>query len=58
MITIIAARHSGMDCPNPGSMEGFELASHGTEYPLTGGYGEPLYNFDKVELTSSERPEK
>jgi hypothetical protein len=25
-------------CRNPGSMDGFELAFHGTGYPLPGGY--------------------
>jgi hypothetical protein len=40
MITIFQVRHSGMDCRNPGSMEGFELTIHGTGYPLPGGYDE------------------
>jgi hypothetical protein len=31
-------RHSGMDCRNPGSMDGSKLAIHGTGYPLPGGY--------------------
>jgi len=51
MIYIFQSRHSGMDCRrprsdpsehevNPGSMDGFELAIHGTGYPLPGGYDE------------------
>jgi hypothetical protein len=30
MITIFQDRHSGMDCRNPGSMDGLELTIHGT----------------------------
>jgi len=40
MITIFQDRHSGMDCRNSGSMDGFELAIHGTGYPLPCGYDE------------------
>jgi hypothetical protein len=29
-----------MDCRNPDTMDGFELAIHGTGYPLPGGYDE------------------
>jgi len=43
MITIFQDRHSGMDCRNPGSMDGFELAIHGTGYPLPGGYDELVH---------------
>ena len=34
----LEARHSGRDCRNPGYMDVFELAIHGTGYPLPGGY--------------------
>jgi len=47
MITIFQDRHSGMDCRNPGSMDGFELAIHGTGYPLPGGYDELAHNLTK-----------
>jgi hypothetical protein len=47
MITICQARHSGMDCRNPGSMDGFELAIHGSGYPHPGGYDELLGNLTK-----------
>jgi len=40
MIYIFQDRHSGMDCRNPDSMDGFELAIHGTGYLLPGGYDE------------------
>jgi len=33
-------RHSSRDFQNPGYMEVFKLAIHGTGYPLPGGYGE------------------
>jgi hypothetical protein len=39
------ARHSGRDCRNPGYMDVFELAIHGTGYPLPGGYDEFLNIF-------------
>lgn len=39
-ITIFQDRHSGMDCRNLGSMDGFDLAIHGTGYPLPGEYDE------------------
>jgi len=47
MITIFKDRHSGMDCRNPGSMDGFVLAIHGTGYPLPGGYDEFAHNLTK-----------
>jgi len=47
MITIFKDRHFGMDCRNPGSMDGFELAIHGTGYPLPGGYDELEHNLTK-----------
>ena len=47
MITIFKDCHSGMDCWNPGSMNGFELAIHGTGYPLPGGYDELEHNLTK-----------
>jgi len=31
-------RHSGMDCRNPGAMEGSKLAIHGTGYKPSDGY--------------------
>jgi hypothetical protein len=34
-------------CMNPGSMDGFELAIHGTGYPLPGGYDGLTYNLAK-----------
>jgi hypothetical protein len=47
MITIFKDRHSGMDCRNPVSMDGFELTIHGTGYPLPGGYDEFAHNLTK-----------
>jgi len=47
MITIFKERHSGMDCRNPGSMDGFELTIHGTGYPLPGGYDGLAHNLTK-----------
>jgi len=38
MIYPFQVRHSGMDCPNPGPMDGLELIIHGTVYPHPGGY--------------------
>jgi len=43
-IYIFEDRHSGTDCRNPGSMDGYELAIHGTGYTLTGGYDKVVYN--------------
>jgi len=40
-------RHSGMDCRNPGSMEGSKLAIHGIGYPLPGGYDGLFSNLTK-----------
>ncbi|MGH8556744.1 MAG: hypothetical protein ACRESZ_04645 [Methylococcales bacterium] len=40
MITVFKVRHSGRDCRNPGSMDGFALTIHGTGYPLPGEYDE------------------
>ena len=34
----LKARHSGMDCRNPGYMDVFEITIPGTGYPLPGGY--------------------
>jgi len=34
-------------CRYPGSMDGFELAIHGTGYPLPGGYDEVAHNLTK-----------
>ncbi len=36
----IKARHSGMDCRNPGYKDVFKLAIYGTGYPLPGEYDE------------------
>ena len=36
----VKARHSGMDCRNPGYMDVFKFAIPGTGYPLPGGYDE------------------
>jgi len=47
MITMLKDHHSGMDCRNPGSMDGFEPAIHGTGYPLPGGYDESAHNLAK-----------
>jgi hypothetical protein len=47
MITMFQDRHSGMDCRNPGSMDGFKLAILGTGYPLPGGYDELVHNLTK-----------
>jgi len=47
MITMLQDRHSGIDCRNPGSMDGFEPAIHGTGYPLPGGYDESAHNQTK-----------
>jgi hypothetical protein len=47
MIIIFQARHSGMDCRNPGSMDGFELAIHGSGYPHPGGYDGLFGNLTK-----------
>jgi hypothetical protein len=47
MITIFQDRHSGMDCRNPGSMDEFELAIHGTGYPLPDGYDGFAHNLPK-----------
>jgi len=47
MVTIFPERHSGMDCRNPGSMDGFKLTIHGTGYPLPGGYDELAHNLTK-----------
>jgi hypothetical protein len=47
MITIFQARPSGMDCRNPGSMDGFELTIHGTGYPLPGEYDKLAHNLTK-----------
>jgi hypothetical protein len=47
MITIFKDRHSGMDCRNPGSMDGLELTIHGTGYPLPGGYDEFAHHLTK-----------
>ena len=47
IITNFQVRHSGMDCRNPGSMDGFELTIHGTGYPLPGGYDELECNLTK-----------
>ena len=44
---IFQDRHSGMDCRNPGSMDGLELAIHGAGYPLPGGYDELAHNLTK-----------
>jgi hypothetical protein len=38
---------SGMDCRNPGTMDGFELTIHGTGYPLPGWYDELEHNLTK-----------
>jgi len=43
MIAIFRDRYSGMDCRNPGSMDGFELTIHGTG----GGYDELEHNLTK-----------
>jgi hypothetical protein len=43
----IQDRHSGMDCRNPGSMDGFELTIHGTRYLLPGEYDELSFNLTK-----------
>ena len=39
--------HSGMDCRNPGPMDGFEPTVHGTGYPLPGGYDDLCINLTK-----------
>ena len=36
----VKARHSGMDCRNPGYMDVFKFAIPGIGYPLPGGYDE------------------
>jgi len=36
----VKARHSGIDCRNPGYMDVFKFAIPGTGYPLPGGYDE------------------
>jgi hypothetical protein len=50
MLTIFQDRHSGRDCRNPDSMDGFELAIHDTGYPLPGEYDETVHNLTKVEF--------
>ena len=40
MNTKFQDRHSGRDCRNPGPMDGFTLAVHGTGCPLPGGHDE------------------
>jgi hypothetical protein len=47
MIYPFQVRHSGRDCRNPDSTDGFELAIHGTGYPLPGEYDEPVHNLTK-----------
>jgi hypothetical protein len=47
IITIFKYRHSGMDCRNPGSMDGFKPAIHGTGYPLPGEYDVLVHNLTK-----------
>ena len=47
IITIFPDRHSGMDCRNPGSMDGFEITIHGTGYPNPGGYDGLDHNLTK-----------
>jgi hypothetical protein len=47
MISIFQDRHSGMDCRNPGSMDGFKSAIRGTGYPLPGEYDELEHNLTK-----------
>jgi len=47
MIHLFQDRHSGMDCRNPGPMDGFKLAIHGTGYPLPGGHDELTDNLTK-----------
>jgi hypothetical protein len=50
MTSIFQDRHSGMDCRNPGATDGFELAIHGTGYPLPGEYDELAQNLTKEVL--------
>jgi hypothetical protein len=47
IITIFKYRHSGMDCRNPGSMDGFKPTIHGTGYPLPGEYDVLVHNLTK-----------
>ena len=47
MIYLFQDRHSGMDCRNPGPMDGFEPTIHGTGYPLPGGYDDLCINLTK-----------
>jgi hypothetical protein len=46
-ITVFQDRLSGMDCRNPGSMDGIKLTVHGTGYPLPGGYDDFEHNQTK-----------
>jgi hypothetical protein len=45
-------RHSGMDCRNPGAMDGSKLAIHGTGYPLPSGYDSLSSNLTKENTPS------
>jgi hypothetical protein len=40
-------RHSGMDCQNPGAMDGSKLAIHNTGYPIPSGYDGLFSNLTK-----------
>lgn len=47
IIAMIQDRHSGMGCRDPGPMDGFELAVHGTGYSLPGEYDSLVHNLTK-----------
>jgi hypothetical protein len=47
MIHLLPDRHSDWDCRNPGPMDGFMLAIHGTGCPLPGGHDELADNLTK-----------